>query len=80
MRKLCIILLINSFVSSAIVSGNVKEAVNLEDKLKAVFIYNFTKYIQWANNDTSGTFKIGVIGDSEIIIPLKKIGENITII
>ncbi|MFC1538612.1 YfiR family protein [Candidatus Latescibacterota bacterium] len=50
--------------------------MNLEDKLKAVFIYNFTKYIQWANNDTSGTFKIGVIGDSEIIIPLKEIGEK----
>ncbi len=76
MRKLCIILLINSIVFSVIVSGNVNEVVSLEDKLKAVFIYNFTKYIQWANNDTSGTFKIGVIGDSEIIIPLKEIGEK----
>ncbi len=43
------------------------------DEFKAVFIYNFTKYIQWPNHDTSGTFDIAVIGDSDIITPLKEI-------
>ena len=56
--------------------ANVNEDVNLEDKIKAVFIYNFTKYIQWPNYDTIETFDIAIIGDSEIIIPLKEIGEK----
>ena len=76
MKKLCIILLINSLLLSAVAAENANDTVKLEDKLKAVFIFNFTKYIQWANNDTSGSFKIGVIGDSDIIIPLKEIGET----
>ena len=53
--------------------------VSPEDKLKAVFIYNFTKYIQWPNYDTSETFDIAVIGDSEIIIPLKEIEKKRTV-
>ncbi len=47
-----------------------------EYELKAVFIYNFTKYIQWADSDTSRTFEIAVIGDSNIINPLKIIAEK----
>ena len=47
-----------------------------EYKLKAVFIYHFTKYFQWSYSDTSGTFEIAIIGDSNIIDPLKEIAEK----
>lgn len=44
--------------------------------VKAVFIYNFTKYIHWADDSNVSTFKIAVIGDAQILIPLQKIAEK----
>lgn len=55
---------------------NINNENNLEDRMKAVFIFNFTKYINWTNSDTSGTFEIAIIGNSNIINPLKKIAKN----
>jgi hypothetical protein len=55
-----------------ILAGN---DVSLEDKTKAAFIYNFTKYIEWPD-DTGEIFTIVVIGESDILIPLKEIGEK----
>jgi len=57
-----------------------------EEDLKAVFIYNFTKYIFWSDNDASLTFNISIIGESNILFPLneiakyRKVGEKIIII
>ncbi|MFC1489707.1 YfiR/HmsC family protein [Candidatus Latescibacterota bacterium] len=76
MKKLCIILLVNCFVFSAIAIQAQNDTVSLENKLKSAFIYNFTKYIKWADDDSTETFKIAVIGDSEIISPLKEIEET----
>ncbi len=43
------------------------------DQLKAVFIYNFTKYITWPDTARITTFKIGVLGDSDILDPLQQL-------
>ena len=50
--------------------------VKPEDEYKAVFIYNFTKYIEWPGNDISDSFEIAIIGESEITIPLKEIAKK----
>ena len=44
-----------------------------EEKLKAVFIYNFTKYIKWDETDDTRPFTITVIGKSGIIEQLNEI-------
>lgn len=44
------------------------------DNIKAIFIYNFTKYIQWPTKITP--FKIGIIGNKNVYDNLKKIAEN----
>ena len=44
--------------------------------LKAAFIYNFTKYVSWSNNDTSHTFNISIIGESDIAFPLEEIAQK----
>lgn len=36
-------------------------------KIKAVFIYNFTKYIEWPKDYKSGEFTIGILGDYEAL-------------
>jgi len=55
------------------------KGVSLEDKTKAVFIYNFMKYIQWPDDDTTRPFCIAVIGKSGIIAPLKEIEKKKTV-
>lgn len=76
MKKFYIFLLINIIALPLLALENDNKETNLEDNIKAVFIYNFTKYIQWPNSDTSRTFEIAIIGDSNIIIPLKEIAEK----
>lgn len=42
-----------------------------DDKFKALFVYNFTKHVEWPKEKQIGDFLIGVIGDSPIIEELK---------
>jgi hypothetical protein len=44
-----------------------------------VFIYNFTKYIQWPATQQSGDFVIAVVGNSPVFDELSKITANKTV-
>lgn len=50
-----------------------------DDKFKALFVYNFTKYIEWPKNKQTGDFVIGVLGHSSIISELKAFTERKTV-
>ena len=43
-----------------------------EYQIKAMFVFNFTKYVEWPESRNE-VFTIGIIGESEIIQPLEKI-------
>jgi hypothetical protein len=45
-------------------------------QLHSVFIYSFTKYVQWPPEKSSGDFIIGVLGDSPIMANLEKMAET----
>lgn len=45
------------------------------EKMKAIFIYNFTRYIEWPANYKAGDFVIGVLGPSSITSELKSIAK-----
>lgn len=47
-------------------------AQRLNYKLASVFVYNFIQYIEWPKDKRSGSFIIGVYGDSPITAELKK--------
>lgn len=47
--------------------------------VKAVFIYNFTRYLQWPEEKPEDPFTIGVLGDSPIVEPLREIAEKKTV-
>lgn len=47
-----------------------------EPALKAVFLYNFSKYIQWDQEHSTGPFVIGVLGQSQILGPLEGIAQK----
>jgi hypothetical protein len=50
-----------------------------EADLKAVFIYNFTHYIEWDSSSATGDFIIGIIGESEVSKSLADIAKTNTI-
>ncbi len=47
-----------------------------EDMFKALFMYNFTKNIEWPESYKQGDFVIGVLGNSPIISELNKIASR----
>jgi hypothetical protein len=50
-----------------------------ECEIKAAFLYNFTKFIEWPTRsppDTTAPFVIGVLGDSPCAEPLERLVRN----
>lgn len=53
-----------------------------DDKFKALFMYNFTKYLEWPTEKQRGNFIIGIYGNSNvmgelaIIAQKRKIGDQ----
>lgn len=48
-------------------------------KFHSVFIYNFTKYVQWPESKKSGDFIIGVMGDSPLTPYLEAMAKTRTV-
>lgn len=47
-----------------------------DEKFKALFMYNFTKYLEWPTSKQSSNFVIGVYGNSPIISELNTIAQK----
>ncbi len=47
-----------------------------EADLKAVFIYNFTLYIDWESGNIGDEFVVGVIGSSPVTASLNEIAKS----
>lgn len=63
MRKSITILFTLFFISADYVRMPIlQDPNNSNAKIKATFIYNFTKYIDWPDNYKEGNFVIGVLG------------------
>ncbi len=50
-----------------------------DEKFKALFVYNFAKYVEWPQEKQSGDFLIGIVGDSPIIGELKSFTAQRTV-
>lgn len=75
MKRFLIILFFLSFFTSSFSQTVEKKAIG---EKKALFIYNFSKYIEWPNIKNLKEFKIGVMGDdyNYIFNGLKKIAAE----
>jgi hypothetical protein len=47
-----------------------------ESKFEAIFIYNFTKYLNWPASSIGNEFVIAVLGNNAIIDDLKQIAQS----
>jgi YfiR/HmsC-like len=67
-------MLLSSVAGTAMAQAQEKEA-----NLKAVFIYNFTKYVDWDTSGAENDFVIGIIGSSAVTAPLLDIAKTNTV-
>lgn len=67
MRKIFLLL------AMAIGACTTIHAQDMDYRIHSVFLYNFTKYVQWPAAAQSGDFVIGVVGDSPIYDELMKV-------
>lgn len=67
MKKLLFILIsLTLFTSSRVVTPDDSEEANA--RIKAIYIYNFTKYIEWPDGYREGSFVIGFIGNNSALL------------
>jgi hypothetical protein len=71
MKKTSYLLLLSLLINIGTVNAQ-------NEKYKAIFIYNFTKYIEWPASVKQDKFIIGVYGNSPIIKNLTNICKNKT--
>jgi len=45
-------------------------------QLHSVFMYSFTRYVQWPDEYNKGDFEITVLGDSPVTAELRKLAES----
>ena len=74
LKRFLSLVLLCSFIGTAMVHAQDGEA-----KLKAAFIYNFTKYVEWDTSSSENSFVIGIIGSSNIAAPLSEIAKTNTV-
>ena len=74
LKRLLLLLFISSFYK-----GVAAQSTEQESNLKAAFIYNFTKYIDWGNYNDRSEFVIDILGDAAIANSLEQIAKEKTI-
>ena len=79
MKKILFILVSVLLLSSwVVVMPDQSEEANAH--VKAIYIYNFTKYIEWPENYKGGNFVVGVLGTSvPLINELNKMASSKTV-
>lgn len=75
-RRFFYVCIINGFLLFIQSFAEDRPDISLEVNTKAVFIYHFTKYINWLDDDATKPFNIVILGEGEIYQPLKKIAEK----
>ncbi|MGZ4035604.1 MAG: YfiR family protein [Bacteroidia bacterium] len=79
MKKILFILVSVLLLSSwMVVMPDQSEEANAH--VKAIYIYNFTKYIEWPENYKEGNFVVGVLGtNAPLINELNKMAQSKTV-
>jgi len=70
-KKIAIIL-----ISVFILSSGFNLVVDTNSKMKAIFIMNFTKLVEWPQSYRQGNFVVGVVGESPLYTELVKMSKT----
>lgn len=75
MKLLKTVVLLAAFVFGAFKQGGDGDQGN-EYQVKAMFVFNFIKYVEWPAENTGSEFTIGVLGESQMTAPLERIAAQ----
>ncbi|MCK5536535.1 MAG: YfiR family protein, partial [Bacteroidales bacterium] len=64
------------FVFILLISFNVKGQEMSQDKIKAIYILNFAKYVEWPNSSSLTEITIGIVGNENIYKELYSQSKN----
>jgi YfiR/HmsC-like len=67
------------FIFLALAFSSYKQTADPNAKIKVIFIYNFTKYIEWPSSYKNGDFVIGVLGHASLLPDLEILAKTKTI-
>jgi hypothetical protein len=76
MRNILAIMFILLLASAGTVSNYRQIDFDTNAKMKAIYIYNFSKYIDWPEKYKDDKFVIGVLGSSHVEEELKKLAAT----
>lgn len=80
MRKIVFILSVLFVVTTAMEASKTEHHADLSydtnAKMKALYVYNFTKYIEWPESYKQGNFVIGLFGETSIKAELDKVAAT----
>lgn len=80
MKKLLFILLLPLILLTQSAAVRFDQSEEAGAKIKAIYIYNFTKYIEWPADYKEGNFVIGVFGNnSQLLSELSKMAASKTV-
>jgi hypothetical protein len=77
MRKIFLIILCYFFTSADVVEWSFLQKDDTNAKIKAVYIYNFTRYFEWPSDKREGNFIISTVGSNTgLTSELQKLAEK----
>lgn len=75
--KKTIFILFSFVLFSSFIATVLDQSEQVSAKIKAIYIYNFTKYIEWPESYKEGNFVIGVLGsNSALLNELSKMADS----
>lgn len=54
-------------------TGNTTDSAEVETRVKAAFIYNFARFVEWPSRSGGGPVRIGVMGHGDLSGPLEEV-------
>ena len=72
-------LVLATALSSPKAGSGQTDSASMEYNIKAVFLYQFTRYLEWPPGTEHDIFSIVVLGESRIIAPLQEIARKKTV-
>lgn len=72
-------ILATALFAAPVLGQTSEEESRYEYEVKAVFLYNFTRYLEWPEEKDDEAFTIAVLGESPIVEPLRAIAAKKTI-
>jgi len=70
MKRVITILFASLFISLGAFAQNASEARDANARLKALYLYNFARNVDWPSEYKSGNFVIGVVGSTDVYVKL----------